>query len=42
MNKPIDGLSPELLKPLFGSMLKVWLGRVTFDWPYDCDDRASW
>ena len=26
MNKPIDGLSPELDKLLSGSMLKVWLG----------------
>jgi hypothetical protein len=42
MNKPIDGLSPELVKGCYGSMLKVWLGRVTFDWPYDHNDRDSW
>jgi hypothetical protein len=32
MNKQIDGVSPELAKLLTGSMLKVWLGRVPFDW----------
>jgi hypothetical protein len=37
-----DGLSPELVKLLSGSMLKVWLGRVSFDWRYDHPDRASW
>jgi|HubBroStandDraft_6_1064221.scaffolds.fasta_scaffold120582_5 hypothetical protein len=42
MNKPIDGLSPELDKLLSGSMLNVWFRRVSFDWRYDHNDRESW
>jgi hypothetical protein len=42
MNKPIDGLSPELDRLLSGSMLKVWLGRVSFDWRAQHNDRDSW
>jgi hypothetical protein len=42
MNKPIDGLLPELDQFSTGSMLKVWLGRLSFDWRYDHNDRDSW